>query len=68
MIPVRPCSRSPRRSATRIEARFSGWDEAPGSELAWTLAHLWWGYGYATEGARAALAHAFNVWQKDRRS
>lgn len=30
-----------------------------GCELAWTLARRWWGNGYATEGARAALAYAF---------
>jgi len=38
-----------------------GW---PGCELAWALARRWWGFGYATEGARAALDHAFTVWRK----
>lgn len=41
----------------------AGW---PGLELAWTLARRWWGNGYAMEGARAALAHAFEVWRKER--
>ena len=40
-----------------------GW---PGLELAWTLARRWWGFGYATEGARAALDHAFTRWKRDR--
>jgi RimJ/RimL family protein N-acetyltransferase len=44
-------------------AEPEGW---PGCELAWTLARRWWGHGYATEGAQAALAHAFTVWKKDR--
>lgn len=33
-----------------------GW---PGPEIGWTLRRHWWGRGFATEGARAALACAF---------
>lgn len=40
-----------------------GW---PDCELAWTLVRRCWGRGYATEGARAALAHAFTALNKDR--
>lgn len=40
-----------------------GW---PGFELAWVLARCWWGLGYATEGARAALGYAFDVLHRDR--
>jgi RimJ/RimL family protein N-acetyltransferase len=39
-----------------------GW---PDFEIAWTLARRFWGHGYATEGARAALAYAFTVLRKD---
>ncbi len=35
-----------------------GW---PGLEVAWTLARERWGNGFATEGARAAIRHAFEV-------
>lgn len=44
-------------------AEPEGW---PGCELAWTLARRWWGHGYATEGARAALDYAFTILKKDR--
>ena len=40
-----------------------GW---PGLELAWVLARRWWGFGYATEGARAALERAFTRWKRGR--
>ncbi len=39
-----------------------GW---PGLELAWNLRRPWWGFGYATEGARAALEVAFTRWKRD---
>ena len=38
--------------------RPDGW---PGLEVAWLVARERWGEGFATEGARAALAHAFTV-------
>lgn len=44
-------------------AHPDGW---AGFELAWTLVRQWWGLGYATEGARAALDYAFTVLKKDR--
>jgi RimJ/RimL family protein N-acetyltransferase len=37
----------------------------PGFELSYHLARRHWGKGYATEGAKAALAHAFLVWQRE---
>jgi RimJ/RimL family protein N-acetyltransferase len=39
-----------------------GW---PGFELCWALLRRHWGRGYATEGARAALAYAFDTLQRD---
>jgi RimJ/RimL family protein N-acetyltransferase len=44
------------------------WEPAnwPGFELSGHLARRFWGHGYASEGARAAMAYAFNVLEKDR--
>ncbi len=39
-----------------------GW---PAFEIGWTLARQVWGRGYATEGARRALAYAFDELDKD---
>ena len=47
-------------------AGFSEPEGWPGFELAGRLARRWWGHGLATEAARAALHHAFTVWNKDR--
>jgi RimJ/RimL family protein N-acetyltransferase len=40
-----------------------GW---PGLELIWTIRRQSWGQGYATEGARAALAYVFEHMGRDR--
>lgn len=41
----------------------AGW---PGLELIWTIRRQSWGQGYATEGARAALAYIFEQMRRDR--
>ncbi len=41
----------------------AGW---PGLELTWTIRRSSWGQGYATEGARVALACVFDEMARDR--
>ncbi len=43
-----------------FEAAFT-----PAYEIGWRLGAEFWGQGYATEGAKAALAHAFETWGMD---
>lgn len=43
-------------SVPRFEAHFT-----PCVEIGWRLAARYWKYGYATEGARAALAYGFET-------
>lgn len=55
------------KSSRRVVGRIGfmnpvGW---PGFELGWTLARDCWGKGYATEGARRALAYAFTEMNRD---
>lgn len=38
-----------------------GW---PGFEIGWTLRRAYWGHGFATEAARAAMSYAFDQLQQ----
>jgi len=56
----------------RASAEFVGvvgfWEPAtwPGFELSGHIARRFWGRGYASEGARAAMAYAFNTLRRER--
>lgn len=49
------------RASGKLAGRIGFWNPEgwPGFELGWMLARRYWGMGYATEGAKAALRYAF---------
>jgi RimJ/RimL family protein N-acetyltransferase len=51
------------RSSGALVGRVGCWQPEgwPGLEIAWTLRRVFWGRGYATESARAALDVAFGA-------
>lgn len=55
-------------STGRLAGRIGFFDPEgwPGFELGWTLAREFWGRGYATEGARAALEYGFTEMGRER--
>src|SRR5437764_12373161 len=54
------------RSSGALVGRIGFWnpDGWPGFELGWMLRRSFWGRGYATQGARAALRFAFTRMQR----
>src|SRR5262249_35970647 len=51
------------RSGGELVGRVGYWEPEgwPGFEAGWMLRRAYWGRGFATEAARAALAHAFTA-------
>jgi RimJ/RimL family protein N-acetyltransferase len=57
-----------RKSDGALVGRVGLWNPEtwPGLEVGWTLAREFWGHGYATEAARAALGFGFATQPVDR--
>ena len=51
------------RATHNLIGRIGHWNPEgwPGFEVGWMLGRRYWGRGFATEGAKAALKHAFSV-------
>ncbi len=56
------------KSSGQWVGRIGAWlpEDALGTEIGWAMAPAFWGTGFATEGARAAMAWAFETlgWQE----
>lgn len=51
------------RATRNLIGRIGHWNPEgwPGFEIGWMLGRRYWGHGFATEGAKAALKYAFSV-------
>lgn len=51
------------RATHNLVGRIGHWNPEgwPGFEVGWMLGRRYWGRGFATEGSKAALQHAFSV-------
>ncbi len=51
------------RATHKLIGRIGHWNPEgwPGFELGWMLGRRFWGHGFATEGGRSALQHAFSA-------
>ncbi|MCF4966706.1 GNAT family N-acetyltransferase [Nostoc sp. CMAA1605] len=52
------------KSSGEMIGRIGYWqpEDWPGLEIGWSLRRQFWGLGYATEGAKAAMAYGFENW------
>ena len=54
------------RQSSEMIGRIGCWQPEgwPGFEIGWMLRRAYWGHGFATEGAKAAMDYAFGEMQK----
>lgn len=56
------------RQSSEMIGRIGCWQPEgwPGFEIGWMLRRAYWGHGFATEGAKAAMDYAFGEMQQSR--